>query len=189
MAADVVPLWPDYAELSKHGEQATLKDDMGRNELSVAVVLPYWTERWVQVYDHKTATQAHMRFVCPLNGGGTSPFTLRGVYNLQAAMLRDQHPELSRVHRQANTECVRYSVTREGEGCVGALSVERLNRDWLGLTVVDERESNCSATAFFNRMRSPRVYDALVALGHAIRRDNHHFPRKAAGTVISLSAA
>lgn len=202
MPKDVYENWPDFAALSACGEGATLCDDMGRSSLTVSIVKPYWYERALFAHDQKTGREAQVRLANPFDRSCQSPHTLRAVYSLQAALVRDAQitlgaPGVSKT-QPVLRECVCYSVTRTGERGFGALSVQRLNRNWLGLTVVHEdilqassgihssREPD-SVTVLFNRMRSPHVYGALLALGQAIRRDNKEFPR--AVVLPNLSAA
>lgn len=188
--------WPDYAALSQHGEGATLRDDMGRGSLTIQIVPPYWTERAVFAHDSKTRGYAQFRFANPLDGSCFSPHTIRAVYNLQGAMLKDLQPDLGmpnirRTDKVRDCECVVYNVSRTGEHGHGSIGVQRINRNWLGLTVVNEdmcransadtatpQDERDTVTLFFNRLRSPHVYQGLLALGQAIRRDNHYFPRE-----------
>ncbi len=183
MPAEVFPEWPDFAELSKHGKQASLSDDLGRSQLQLSVVHPYWTERWVSATDKHTQQNAGLRFLCPLAGGGRSPFTLLAIYNLQAALLQDVEPVKTKLSPPVQDKGkVREGDWRIADSGQGGLVVQRLNRDWLALTVNDEnvmREKiSPSVTLFFNRHRRPNTYKALVALAQNIRRDNHHFPLK-----------
>lgn len=206
MPDNILTSWPDYAVLSQYGEGATLKDDMGRGTLSIAVVLPYWIERAVFAQDHKTGMHAQLRLLSPLDGGGTSPYTLKAIYSLQGAMLKELQPELGTPRvKSTNTDCPAYSIERQGEGGIGAIGIQRINRNWLGLTVEDEdfaghQGANGSSgediskpavvTLFFNRLRSPRVYQALSCLGHAIRQDNRFYPREEKQTAsIRLAAS
>lgn len=203
MSHKVYESWPDYAALSAHGERASLGDDLRRGDLSVSVVLPYWAERSILAHDCKTGAHAQIRLLSPLDGGGTSPNTLKAVYNLQGAMLSDVQPQLGmpdvrQPDRITSRECVEYGVTRLGEMGQGALCVQRINRNWLGLTVTDEgmkyperfshmrgQKGQDTVTVFFNRLRSPNVYKALLALGHAIRLDNKYYPREQASPSVA----
>lgn len=183
MPAEVFPEWPDYAALSKHGDHASLTDDLGRGQLTLSVRHPYWTERWLSAADNHTQQNAGVRFLCPLAGGGQSPFTLLAVYNLQAALLQDAEPLKTKLTSPVNgRDKAGADAQRIADSGQGGLIVQRLTRDWLALTVNDEnverQKKPSSVTLFFNRHRRPNTYAALMAVAQGMRRDNHHYPLK-----------